>query len=431
MLNLLIMGDSIAKGYGSSEKLEGGFGTILGEKLSANVTNLGIIGLDSKQLLEKLSTEKFQEAVKDADVLCLSIGSNDLLKPFLAEFADVLGVEGEEKELFKKIQDKMSKTAKKNPISAANMLSSAMKKLTNNPDLNKACEQFPDRFNEIITKIHDINPDIIIYADNIYNPYFGVAYEYGGISIFNVQQLCEPYIQKLNQTFVKCDEYEYIDIYSIFRQPGYTNVNAGSFDNMGEINLDPHPNDAGYQLMADYIYTHFDSVVPEITGAIFDCDTDIETIILNFSEEVRLVSGGRFVIKSEDGKEIFTYNIDDNYWVKEDGNDEKEYSVSLKLSDFAADSDNSSDKLQAGNTYVLYAEDGSVKDKHNNHLKNYEILQFTIPAQENDTVTQTVASDNLITILSDGNNIGVLVVGILCVLIIVAAVIIIIRKKLK
>ena len=94
MLNLVVIGDSIAKGYGSTDYNTDSFGAILGQKMSADVTNLGIIGLDSSGLIEKLQTEKFQTAIKDADVICLSIGSNDLLKPFLSSFASIIGVEG-------------------------------------------------------------------------------------------------------------------------------------------------------------------------------------------------------------------------------------------------------------------------------------------------------------------------------------------------
>ncbi len=142
MLNLVVIGDSIAKGYGSTDYNTDSFGAILGQKMSADVTNLGIIGLDSNGLIEKLQTEKFQTAIKDADVICLSIGSNDLLKPFLSSFASIIGVEGEEKELFVKIQDKLAKTAKQNPVKAADLLSKAMKKLTDNKELWKACKNF-------------------------------------------------------------------------------------------------------------------------------------------------------------------------------------------------------------------------------------------------------------------------------------------------
>ena len=70
-----------------------------------------------------------------------------------------------------------------------------MKKLTDNKELWKACKNFSGQFKEITDIIHEINPDVLIYADNVYNPYYGVAYEYEGISVFNISQLCDPYIQ--------------------------------------------------------------------------------------------------------------------------------------------------------------------------------------------------------------------------------------------
>jgi len=420
MLNLVILGDSIAKGYGSSEALQGGFGSILGEKLSANVTNLGVVGLDSEQLLDKLSNENYIQAVEEADVICLSIGSNDLLKPFLSIFAGSLGVEGEEKELFSKIQNKMSSSAKNNPLEAADMLSTAMKRLTNNSELNSACQDFPDRFDRVIDRIHEINPDVIIYANNIYNPYYGVVYEYGGISVFNVQQLCEPYIKKLNTTFHSSEDYTVVDMYSVFRQLGYTNVNAASITNMKGINLDPHPNDAGYQRMADYIYTYLDSIAPSVVETEFEAKDNGGNIKISFSEKVRLVAGKKLILQSENNKDIFSYNIETDYWIESEG-----YILELDLDMFTADDNNENDTLQPGETYVLFAKEGAIKDKGNNHLEE-KIMEITMAGEKKDLVAeQKVLSYNLK--IKNAN--GEIIMGIISAVVIVFVIIAILLKR--
>lgn len=425
MLNLVIIGDSIAKGYGSSKSLEGGFGTVLGEKLSADVTNLGIVGLDSEQLLNKLSQDKFVDAVEDADVICLSIGSNDLLKPFLSIFADSLGVEGEQKELFAKIQNEMYSSAKKNPLKTADMLSTAMKRLTDNDELNSACEQFPDRFNSIISRIKQINPDVIIYADNIYNPYYGVAYEYEGISVFNVQQLCEPYIKKLNTTFQSNENYTVIDMYSVFRRTGYTNVDAKSLADMKGINLDPHPNDEGYRVMADYIYTHLDSIVPVVKNAEFEPAGNGGYIKISFSENVRLVEKKQLIIQSEDKQDVFVYDIEQEQYVN--GQDSV---LELDVAAFKPSDNNKNSTFKPGLTYTLIPGDGAIKDKGNNHLEG-EMIKFTLPAEKEETAVRQTSSLSVINncIKSGYGSVGIIVVIIILMAVFFAVLKVRINKK--
>lgn len=426
MLNLVVIGDSIAKGYGSTDYKTDSFGAVLGEKLSADVENLGIVGLDTTGLLQKLDTEKFQDAIGDADVICLSIGSNDLLKPFLSIFAQTLGVDGEEKELFSKIQDNLSASAKKNPLNTASVLSTAMKKMTNNKQLDKACEDFPQQFNEIIQKIYEINPDALIYANNIYNPYYGVAYEYGGISIFNISQLCEPYIQKLNSCFNSSDKYTVVDMYSIFRQSGYTHVNSGSLENMSQINLDPHPNNDGYRMMADYIYTKLDSTPPILKSAEYQpgeesCSGKIK---LSFSENVRLVKGGQLVISSAENKDNFVYKIEENKWVE--AVEDETAVLNLELDDFVAADNNKTDKLISGNDYILTAVEASIKDKGNNHLEEKELLKFTVEKEGAELI-----ETNTVSVKNPQNN-SVYVITAAGIVILAAFIIILIKiKKVK
>lgn len=384
MLKLTVIGDSIAKGYGSTDSNTNSFGAILGEKLSADVTNLGIVGLDTNGLLNKLDTNEFQEAIENSDVICLSIGSNDLLKPFLSVFADSIDVKGEEKELFSKIQEELSKKAKSNPAKAADSLSTAMKRLTDNKQLKAACEDFPKKFDKVIDKIYEINPDVIIYANNIYNPYYGVAYEYEGISVFNISSLCEPYIQSLNRNFNSMQDYTVVDMYSVFRQPGYTHVQAGSIENMSGINMDPHPNDAGYRLMADYIYTKMDSIVPYVVESEFIQNDDYSgDIVIVFNERVRLVENGQIIITSKDKSEQYICNITENRWIEQ--NEQNEFLLNLELDQFIKngikkESDNTEEIILNGD-YTVTITEGTIKDKGNNHLENQSLLEFSVKGE--------------------------------------------------
>jgi len=81
-LNLVLMGDSIARGAG--DETGKGFSTYLPEYLKNQtseeivVHNAGIDGLQSDGLLEILKGGTLKPAIVDADLLLLSIGGNDL-----------------------------------------------------------------------------------------------------------------------------------------------------------------------------------------------------------------------------------------------------------------------------------------------------------------------------------------------------------------
>lgn len=75
---IVVLGDSIARGYGLREN-EPGFYDYLGRAMDASVTNLGVDGLTTAGLLEKLSDSAVQDALKDADQVYISIGGNDLM----------------------------------------------------------------------------------------------------------------------------------------------------------------------------------------------------------------------------------------------------------------------------------------------------------------------------------------------------------------
>ncbi|MDA8125493.1 MAG: GDSL-type esterase/lipase family protein [Deltaproteobacteria bacterium] len=81
-LNLLIMGDSIARGAG--DEAGKGFSFYLPEDLKTRtpkeiaVENVGIDGLQTDGLLALVQDEKLKPAVAAADLLLVSIGGNDL-----------------------------------------------------------------------------------------------------------------------------------------------------------------------------------------------------------------------------------------------------------------------------------------------------------------------------------------------------------------
>ncbi|MBT2570821.1 GDSL-type esterase/lipase family protein [Planococcus sp. ISL-110] len=77
--NIVILGDSVAYGYGT----KGGIANHLKETFPASsITNLGINGLTSSGLVQKMRTDSWLTPLETADLVLLNIGGNDLLRGF-------------------------------------------------------------------------------------------------------------------------------------------------------------------------------------------------------------------------------------------------------------------------------------------------------------------------------------------------------------
>lgn len=73
--------------------------------------------------------------------------------------------------------------------------------LRENQEVLDICDQFEGKFEQIIRMIKEKNPYVVIYADNVYNPYVAVNYIYGPIEVLNLSELTETYIRRINEAF--------------------------------------------------------------------------------------------------------------------------------------------------------------------------------------------------------------------------------------
>ena len=76
---MLVLGDSISAGYGLANG-ELGYYDYVAEYGGYSMTNLAVSGDTTVDLLEVIAKDNTQKAVKDADLICISIGGNDLLQ---------------------------------------------------------------------------------------------------------------------------------------------------------------------------------------------------------------------------------------------------------------------------------------------------------------------------------------------------------------
>lgn len=212
------LGDSIAYGYGLDdpdndsyvgkvkEYLEGKYDYVM-------VTNFGCNGQQSGELLDILTNpenedhRRYRATLQYADVVTLSIGSNDLLH------------------LIK--------------------LNLDMEEIVRNGEkaFQDACRAFANNFPEIIEEIHKINPDAEIYANNIYNPAKGLS------SYREVYNVAEYYINWLNRAFRISDSYHLVDIKKVFDEQDRSMINVS----LKGRKIDPHPSKEGHELIGKMV----------------------------------------------------------------------------------------------------------------------------------------------------------------------------------
>ena len=205
--NFLVLGDSIASGYGVEEN------EIYGKQVANNFgfiyQNYAAEGYDTQDLLAQMDLKEVRSAVRDADIIELSIGGNNALNlPYADMFsAAITGVDGNV------IQDMVTEIE---------------------TDLQTVLQQ-----------IRTLNPDGILLIQTLYNPFHGSSNP-----IYQVaENIMDELAPLINQKYEECaaqDDNTYIaDVYTAFEQQ----------DNPSLLIVGDrvHPTAAGHALIADVL----------------------------------------------------------------------------------------------------------------------------------------------------------------------------------
>lgn len=239
IVNYVALGDSIAKGYGlddvEHESYVGRVSNALGDKYGAvHLTNFGENGLTSEDLLEILTDEDNEEhdlylrKIREADIITLSIGSNDLLQ-YLSQDIDIDNLRENGDKIFL-----------------------------------EACENFEKNIPQIVDVINENAPDAQLFVNNIYNPCNDISFGIAENIADNIDVMAELYIGKLNSGFYtdrvqsvfrnqnkgkKSKEYVLVDVKSAFEKSDKKLINMV----FSWGNIDPHPNREGHRIISDLI----------------------------------------------------------------------------------------------------------------------------------------------------------------------------------
>lgn len=231
-LNLVAIGDSLTEGIGDSTG-RGGYVPLVAELLESkdeietvSTSNYGISGNRSDQILKRIKKdEKLQNDVKKADVIVLTVGGNDLMKVVRST-------------LLKVKEDSFIKPQK----------------------------EYKERIEETFKELRSLNSDAPIYVFGIYNPFYLYFSE-----ITEMQDIVDSWNETTQSVVEEEKKAHFIPINDILykggNQPELSEDQKDTIDSsvndkkeskvfndllFEEDNF--HPNDSGYELMAQSLF---------------------------------------------------------------------------------------------------------------------------------------------------------------------------------
>ena len=170
-LNYLLLGDSIAEGYGVWNSDEACYGRIVADTNGYGYENDARVATDSSELLERI-TEYYwvRYDIEQADIISLSIGSNDYFdNPDVYKLA----------------------------VGAFFMV--------NGKELDAIADQFYVNLCAIIDEIKALNPDVTILLQNVYCVWYGIAAHIYKACSKRVNAMIEKYVEEHPGAVYLCD----------------------------------------------------------------------------------------------------------------------------------------------------------------------------------------------------------------------------------
>lgn len=252
----LALGDSIAYGYGLSNINSQSYAQIVRAKsnISQNdFSNLAVSGMTCKEFYTKIQTIQYTQAIKSADIITISIGSNELLGIATSAISTVTGIPQKDPDFVKKVQQVFVEASGLKKLTLAYKLYSYFTSNETKTTIEKNIASYNENWSKSVTYIKKTNPNATIIATEFYNPYYEI-----GLSSYDLGSFVDEYICKMNDILKTSSQsetiYKIAKIYDDFNttNPRITNVNI-DFGDFSKINVDPHPNKDGHSIIASRV----------------------------------------------------------------------------------------------------------------------------------------------------------------------------------
>jgi len=309
------LGDSIAAGYalegfqpvsGQSGNLAftvpaGCFANLIAADKGYRVQNLAVSGDDTTKLLERMQTKQYSDPLKQADIITLTIGSNDILAKALdlvmAKYLPgktdhgIMATPGKGALLDGSLTEMMATLQSVNDYLNSKEVTDV---------LDASVKTFQTNWDTIIDTLKTWNPDATIIVTNYFNPYKILDLNFGTLKL-NVGTLGQKYIDQLNAYITgnsrNGKSYTLVDVTKTTTNVKIdTNALVASYlgtavDLTKAVNLDPHPDAAGHAYFAKQIEAVLPAVKAVVT-AFADVKSDAwYAAPVSFAAQQKLVVG--------------------------------------------------------------------------------------------------------------------------------------------
>lgn len=156
-VDYLVLGDSIAYGSGLTNPVDAVYGKIVSDTHGFNYTNYSVPGHTTGNLLKRLENEAVLTAVKEAEIISISIGGNNFL------LSNLIGL----------------------------MFDALVK--SDYSEMDAIAEGFYKEFSQIMDIINENNPDAVVLMQTLYNPQSGTIRDVYGEGQKRLNEMVHKY----------------------------------------------------------------------------------------------------------------------------------------------------------------------------------------------------------------------------------------------
>lgn len=267
------LGDSIAAGYGLQNP-DDGYAGLLSAELDLTLQNLSLPGMNSGQLIEKIQNlqGKELEDLKSAKLITVSIGSNDILGPFLNMFSS-FGMYGGSYDI-----DALYENSESISEIADELKDAGLEDI-----LSPYVDVFKNNLPLITEEIKKINSSAELIFTDFYNPFKNLELPQ---TDFGIDIITDELICMLNDVLYSENkgDYSVAGVYELFEKAyseGNNPVNVSVLSSA--FSFDPHPNAYGHSLIKDAVL----EVLPEKKTNESEAETAVVNIISQNTEQIQ------------------------------------------------------------------------------------------------------------------------------------------------